>query len=323
MSEHKVIVYPITLLPHPNADTLSLVQILGYTAVVRTADWKPGDLGAYIEPDYIVPADRPEFTWLAAVSKPITNNGITGFRVKCKKLRGIMSMGLLIKAPPGSSPGDDVMEKLGVKRYDPDTEITRGLSAQAIKGPPGFFPKYDVESIYRYQDTLCPDERVIITEKIHGANGRYCFRDGQMYCGSRCEWKLEGDSIWWRALTPEIRQWCENNQTRTLYGEVYGQVQDLKYGLTVPKFVIFDVLEDGHWLSFDAAIRITDGLPWVPILFDGLHKDSDIKAEGQSYLSLVPQIREGIVFKSATERTESRLGRVILKKVSNEYLERS
>lgn len=52
MSEHKVDVVTVKLEKHPNADSLSIVKVLGYTVCTRTAGWTDGQLAAYIEPDY-------------------------------------------------------------------------------------------------------------------------------------------------------------------------------------------------------------------------------------------------------------------------------
>ncbi|MGH9759840.1 MAG: hypothetical protein ACREAC_03250 [Blastocatellia bacterium] len=83
-STHKVEVVPVVLERHPNADTLSVVKVFGgYTVCVRTVDFKDGDLGAYIPPDSVVDSSRPEFAFLAGHE-----------RIKVKRLRGIVSMGL-------------------------------------------------------------------------------------------------------------------------------------------------------------------------------------------------------------------------------------
>lgn len=85
MSTFKVEVVPVKLEPHPNADTLSLVRVFdNYTVAVRTEDWIGRTVGAYIPPDSVVPAEREQFAFL--IGHP---------RIKAKKLRGIVSQGLL------------------------------------------------------------------------------------------------------------------------------------------------------------------------------------------------------------------------------------
>lgn len=330
MSIHRVDVVPVRLEKHSNADSLSVVRVSDYTVVVRTQDWISRDIAAYIEPDYVVPADRSEFSFLSTSHKPISNNGITGYRIKVKRLRGVMSMGLLIPAPDDAVIGDNVIDRLGVVRYEQPVPLsTRG---EAVAGPPGVHHKYDVESAYRYKHLFVEGEPVIATEKVHGANARYTFVDGVMYCGSRTEWKREDpNNIWWKALNecPALQLFCKSNPGITVYGEVYGNVQDLKYGAKNGQvwFVAFDLLRNGEWIDNNESREIGCILPWVPVIYHGPFVDGLFElADGKSAVAAengVDQIREGIVIKPLVERSNVEIGRTQLKIVSNAYLERA
>ncbi len=84
ISTHKIEVVPIHLKPHPNADSLSLAHVFDhYVCAVRTEDWKDRVLGVYCPPDSVMP-DLPEYAFLKGQ-----------FRIKAKKLRGVVSQGLL------------------------------------------------------------------------------------------------------------------------------------------------------------------------------------------------------------------------------------
>lgn len=323
MSIHRVDVVRIKLEPHSNADSLSLVNILGYTVVVRTADWHDGQLAAYVEPDMVVPADRPEFGFLSTSHKQtIKPDGSIGYRIRVKRLRGVMSMGLLIPAPPNVNVGDNVIDLLGIVRYEPTMKA--GMGGEAIAGPDLIAVKYDVESAYRYSDKLIEGEMVVATEKIHGANARFVFHDGRMYCGSRTEWKRQdANNLWWKALAnhPELQSFCELNPDTIVYGEVYGQVQDLKYNGGI-HFLAFDLFHKGKWIDYELAKRIGCGLSWVPEVYTGpWHSNLFQYADGKSLITPT-QIREGIVVKPIVERTDIEIGRVQVKIVSNSYLER-
>lgn len=160
LSTHKVEVVEINLEKHPNAELLSIVKIFGYQVVVRTDDWKDKNLGAYIPPDSLVCTDRPEFTFLKTDGRNIE-------RIKVKKLRGIISMGLLVPAPIGSYVGDDVAVELGVEHYEPPLPTMTG--GDNSKGPPlAYAPKYDVDTIRKYNRLLVDGEKVYVSEKIHG-----------------------------------------------------------------------------------------------------------------------------------------------------------
>jgi hypothetical protein len=81
-STHRVEVVRIgTIEKHPNADSLGVVRVYGYFCCVRLADWRPGDLAAYVVPDSLVPVDHPEFRFLADASK-----GRSHHRVKVRTI---------------------------------------------------------------------------------------------------------------------------------------------------------------------------------------------------------------------------------------------
>ena len=79
---------------HPNADRLEIHRIFdAYRCVSQKGLYKEGDLVAYIPPDNVVP-DTEDFAWLEGKR-----------RIKAKKLRGVISYGLLHPAPLGSVEG--------------------------------------------------------------------------------------------------------------------------------------------------------------------------------------------------------------------------
>lgn len=331
MSTHTVDVIEIgEILPHPNADRLEIVKIDEFTCCVRKGDFKVGDLAAYIEPDYVVDLEREEFSFLPKA------------RIKVKKLRGIISMGLLIPAPEGSAVGDNVMEQLGVTRYVPPITGRPKMRANGEKAPEGYHPKYDLENWRKYSRLLEEGELVYVTEKIHGANARFRFQDGKMHIGSRSMWvKHDGANPWSMALeqNPWIGAFCENHPNLTVYGEIYGWVQDLRYGHEKGRvsFAAFDLLAGGRWLNFNElmnyfrpinqdVLTFDEGehLRSVP-LFDCVTYNKELVekyVDGSSRVPGTDHIREGIVIKPIEERVDMRLGRVALKVVSNDYLER-
>lgn len=324
MSLHRVDVIRINELErHPNADTLSVVRIFGrYTCVVRTDDWKVGDLGAYLEPDMVVDSTRPEFAFLAGHE-----------RLRVKKLRGIVSMGLLVKAPPGTNEGDDVMEALGVRRYEPPMS-NAGMSTggEAERPPDGVYaPNYDVENWRRYSGLIRPDEVVVPVEKLHGASSKYVWAHGRLWASSRTEWKREdAGNIWWKcvAQNPWIAEWCAANAGMVLYGEVFGSVQDLRYGARPGelRFRAFDVMRGNEWLGYDDLRAALDGMLAPMVAMPAPHGDGawlEAAAEGRSLIEGAEHVREGVVVRPIHERTCPEIGRVQLKIVSSAYLERA
>lgn len=315
-STHRVEVVPVILAPHPNADSLSIVRVWGYTVVVRTADWPTGQLGAYIVPDSVVDTTRPAFAFLAGHE-----------RVRVRRFRGVLSQGLLIPAPDGAQLGEDVAEALGVTRYEPPP-LPVGSGGEAESPPPGYRPVYDVESWARYGHVLTLGEEVVITEKLHGANGRWGWANDRFYAGSRTEWKRRDDGIlWWRAVAtcPEIEAACRAHPDLTLYGEVYGSVQDLTYGCAKGevRVAIFDALRGNEWLPLDDLMALR--VPHVPVLYAGCYAPEFVRVRinGPSVAGDGTCLREGVVIRPREERTHPEVGRVILKAISDDYLERS
>src|SRR5262249_32544226 len=115
MSSHAVEVVRLDKFhPHPNADRLAIVDVFGHQVCGDKDEVQPGAVAAYIPPDSVAP-DRPEFAFLDGHR-----------RIRAKKLRGIISFGLLVKAPGGAAPGDDVAERLGITHYEPPLRLTSG-----------------------------------------------------------------------------------------------------------------------------------------------------------------------------------------------------
>lgn len=369
MGKHKIEVIQVgPLVAHPNADTLDLVQVYGYTCAVKRGEFKEGDLAVYIEPDFIVP-DEPEYAFLGS-----------NRRIKARRLRGVWSQGLLIHAPTGSRLGEDVIDLLGIVRWIPPAdrgepngampsthkafkwyrlstwrraykEMVRWLTAWRIvkkwegtrkeEAHPSLqdYRVYDLENwrkgsslaVYGYRSIIPEGTPVIITEKIHGTNARYAWREGKMYCGSRQMWReYEPSSWWWQALEQNawIAEWCIRNQDCILFGEVYNVQKGFQYGLPEGRlgFKVFDVREkDGSYRDAVSVLRDfeMEGRHVPVIKLGEYNKDAvDTLAEGKTMIG-GGHMREGIVIKPAQEMHHVSLGRVALKLVSNAYLERA
>lgn len=319
VAEHTCDVIEVKLLPHPNADTLSLVMVGDFQCAVRTDDWTDGDLAVYIPPDSVVPETK-EFEFLGKHR-----------RIKAKKLRGEWSVGLLIPAPADAEIGDDLMERLGVVHYEPQIHSNFTIGGDNVVPPIGFFPTYDVLNFRKYANRFTEGEEVIATEKIHGANARFSCVNDVMFCGSRKFWKKEDENnLWWKTLyyNTALEAWLRHHQDYTVYGEVFGQVQNLKYGASQQQpifFAAFDILKGDQWLDYDEARKVGSALPWVPTIYRGpFDKDKIIAlAEGDSQWPGASHYLEGVVVKPVHERTDRKIGRVQLKVVGNRYLSKS
>lgn len=329
-STHEVEVVPVKLLPHPNADSLSVVKVWHYTVVVKTEDWIGKTVGAYIPPDSIVP-DTPEFAFL------------DNKRIKARRFRGVMSQGLLWSVDGMDVQiGDNIADLLGVTHYEPPLPKIQ-TSGKVVSGPQLVgVPDYDLESWFKYGDAFIEGESVYLLEKIHGTNARYQYNEklDQFFCGSHHQWKSSEDkNVWWdiAKTNPWIEEWCRKYPNYTLYGEIFGSVQKLTYGCKQGevKFLAFDCLTPGGvWADAKYLYHLRtydiDFSTWkmVPIIKCGPYFIKEIESyiegtdptKGKTLIEGANHIREGICIRTDVERWEPSCGRMYLKAVSPEYL---
>lgn len=316
MSEFHVEVVEIgPIRKHPNADTLSITDIHGgYPVIFRTGDYEAGGKAVYVPIEAVVPA-RPEWEFMGRRK-----------RVTAKKLRGVFSMGLLTPCQGDWAVGQDVQAELGIEKYEPPIKGAaghqRGIDPDASTDP-HFMPHYDIDALRRYGRLLEQGEEVIVTEKLHGASSRYAFHNDTFWVGSRKQMKkLDSTNIWTRiAEKYGLEAKLRDHPGVGLYGEVFGWVQDLRYGHSQNQFslAIFDVYDivKGKFYDYDDAKAFVDllGLPYVPFLYRGPWSTEVVVplAEGQTTINDTPHVREGFVVKPVRERWNERVGRVILK----------
>lgn len=319
--------------PLDGSDHLSITMVHGgYPCIVKRDAFVEGDIAAYVPIDMTVPTGVPTFAFLAGKAKADGR-----YRIRALRLRGTFSMGLLVPTPDGASVGDDVTEALGCQKWEP--EIPR---SDEDEPDPGFMPIYtDIEGFRRWQhepgvlDVMYGDnpEPWYATEKIHGANARYCYHGGRLWVGSRTRIKKQAaGSMWWQAAEQNYLEGrLAVHPDIVIFGEVYGQVQDLRYGVgSGVRFAMFDAWDRRRLCYLNpleiAVLADHSGIPMVPLL-PGCYpirmtKDLWAWANAWSTVYGADHVREGIVIRPALERQHPKLGRVILKLVGENYLTR-
>ena len=173
---------------------------------------------------------------------------------------------------------------------------------------------------------------VEVTEKIHGSNARFSFRTGtcmqaHVRSGKQRMPTASGASV--LKAQPWIEEWCKANPGYGLYGEVTPtQGEKFQYGSAEPQLFVFDIrTPEGKWISRDEDFTLTEDwelLNWVPELYFGPFDWVVISklVDGQTAVPKGKGIREGLVIRPLKERHVRGLGRLILKVVSNAYLEK-
>lgn len=349
---------------HPNADALDLVSPDGSNvnfAIVKKGTFKKGDLAIWMDSvnDPMVPVDNPLFSFL---SKSAKSDGYA--RIKAMRLRGIISRGLII--PFSYSPEDldaaninkSITELLKIRKYVPSQRNWTGTKfngGKAAGGPVKLLPtaKYDVESILKNWKYIPNGTNIVLTEKIHGANASFGWldhTDGMKFrVRSRTLFKKEpepGESggLWWdTAIEYNLEEKLAPYPGYVLYGEVYGKVQDLRYGLdNSSAFAAFDCWISNEsrymtWNELEEFCKIID-VPTVPVVsrmvwntVSGIPDEIRNLAEGKTLISGAENIREGLVLRadlsidlvSLDDSSISKVNkRIIYKLVGNGYLTR-
>ncbi len=319
------------LIPHNNADSLELAQILGWQMVVRKGEYEVGSKVVYFPIDTVLPQELSD---AYGVTKYLSKG-----RIRCTKLRGEPSFGLAVKPDNDEwQVGQDVTEyytALGVKKYEPPVRVT----ANDARSEHPLFPKYtNIENMRNFPHIFQEGEMVVLTEKIHGTNSRVAIIEGELMAGShRLQRERPEDdnfaaNLYWYPLSlSSVRSLLENLTKEykqiILYGEIYGsRIQTLDYGhKNTMGYRAFDILIDGHYLSWPEFTLLCAqyGIDTVPVVASIPFNLDTIKKYSEGNTLLMEDnahIREGVVVKPLQERRDPKLGRCILKYVSDQYL---
>ena len=320
--------------PHPNADRLDLCEVLGYQMVTGKGRWKSGMLGVYFPADTILPEK-----WAKEFDVEHLLQGKEANRVGRCRLRGEPSFGLIVPLPEGVDweLGQNVADYYDAKKWEPDPDQATAPDAAPYDSDidPLFVKYTDVQNGLLLYGKFQDDEQVVVSEKIHGKNCRIGLVNGELQVGSRTTRKdpvkLRDKSIFWDAATDEVVSMLQsvsagrNAKVVIVFGEIYGQgVQSLHYGCKKQKgFRAFDIYVDGTYLDYEDFRRFCDlfKVERVPILakmpFD-LEKVKTLSS-GRSVVPGADNIMEGVVVRTAVERRDPALGRMVLKFISPDY----
>lgn len=179
-----------------------------------------------------------------------------------------------------------------------------------------------------FDDSEEPNFAVVVTSKGQGAKGLMLdvLDESNLYVKTVADLELADKLL---ALRHAVG--APADKPIFLFGEIFGDVQDLTYGMASGKttFRAFDAYvgtrNDGHFVdhhTFTTECGIAD-IDVVPVLYVGPYSKEVVQAHtnGKSVLKgAEQQIREGVVVKATSAPRHPRYGRRIAKSVSEAYL---
>jgi RNA ligase (TIGR02306 family) len=162
--------------PIEGADNIELAVVGGWNAITKKGEYAVGDKVVVATTDAVIPEALSELMG-------VTNYLRKGQRVRTVKLRGVYSECLLIPfkylAPKALEnnvkEGDDMMEILGVVKYEPPVRQIQLASGRKFKyhQNPNFGVYYKFPNLKNVAGMFTSEDHVEITRKIHGTNARY------------------------------------------------------------------------------------------------------------------------------------------------------
>lgn len=334
--------------PIENADAIDVASIGGWNVVVKKESHSVNELVCYLEIDSWVPEHLAPFLGASGVPAK-TYEEVVGFRLKSKKLRGVVSQGLILpisacKELDGLElvEDQDVTDILNVKKYE--QAVAANLAGFARGNFPSFIPKTDAERIQNLKRDLNDwNERRLtfeVTEKLDGTScTMYHYdklaEDGKDIvgvCSRNIDLKdTEGNTYWTVAKATGIVALLHSlQQNIAIQGEIIGGgIQGDKYNFkTGHHFFVFNIFNIDTQKYFTPAERLEfcrqHNLTLAPIIHHDFVIGNTVEgllsmATGGSAINVTSNIayqclREGLVFKC------NEIPSISFKAISNEWL---
>lgn len=315
----------------PDADAIECAVVGGWNVVVKKGEFKVGDLAVYLEIDAFLPKDLAPFLFEGKVFE-----GVEGARLRTKKLRGVVSQGLLLPLSVAFElplttgvdiEGTDLTEQLGIKKWE--KALDPALSGLARGNFPSFVPKTDQERIQNLGRTIeqVQGESFERTLKLDGSSITiYSVKEEGEYRDGVCSRNLdlqEGESAFWMIAKQENIHEKIRSTGRQL--AVQGEMLNTNIqsnwekvtGLCMFVYDIYDIEKREYLLPKERRALCAElGIPHVPVDDEDYILNDDVKSliEKADGPGMNPGVkREGFVYKSNTRDFS-------FKTISNQFL---
>ena len=312
----------------PNADLLECYVVGGWNVVDTKNKYKIGDKVIFCEIDSWMPKELAPFLFEGKVFE-----GVEGARLRTKKLRGVVSQGLLLDRYTVLDKvgeifeGMDVTELLGIKKWD--KPLPPQLTGFAKGNFPSFIPKTDQERVQNLSKEIAEMQGEIFeaTLKLDGSSITiYSNKEGEEWVDGVCSRNLdlkEGDSAFWVIAKQEDihKKIRSTGRSLAIQGEMLNtNIQGNWEKVDKLCMFVYDIydIDAKKYLLPEERISLCQELniPHVPVFDSNFTLDKSIAqllelADGESMNKGVK--REGLVFKHKTSDFS-------FKVISNSYL---
>jgi len=187
--------------PISGADNIEQGVIGGWNCIIKKGEYKVDDLVVVATTDAVIPVELSD-----AIN--VTNYLRKGQRVRTVKLRGVYSECLIIpfgmlvgrsKFIKTWEEGDDLMEALGIFKYEPPVRQVQLAGGRKIKykDNPNFTVYHKFPNIKNVNGLFNEEDDIQITRKLHGTNARYgIVKKSKLSLWDRCRKFLRLASGW-------------------------------------------------------------------------------------------------------------------------------
>lgn len=208
---------------HPNADSLSICDVLGWQVVIKKNEFKEDELVVYVEVDSVLP-EKPEFEFLRNKS----------FRIKPIKLRGQVSNGIVFPLsilPPDPllslHEGADISDLIQATHYE--KPVPANLAGKVVGQRPAFIKKTDELNLRSYPHLVDAMKGLpyYITRKDDGSSATYFLKDDRFGVCSRNLQLMdeENNGFWKMARKYNIEEALRSCYVGTTHGDVAIQAE--------------------------------------------------------------------------------------------------
>jgi RNA ligase (TIGR02306 family) len=330
--------------PHPNADKLDIITILGWKVIALRDQFKVGDAAIYFPPDTLIYTDMAIDLGVAKYLKHSIypgNIAKTQCRVASCRLRGVPSHGFVVGPIKDECVfGEDMSDRFGGVKYVPPVRVGGGDEAPDM---PNFHKYTKIKNLGSYPYAIPEGTQVRITEKLHGTNCRLGLvrnenGDFEFVAGSLNVRRKTGLGLYWDHMTKPVMslltELCDEQHDVIVFGEIFGPgIQDLDYGQPFQGLRVFDISINGEYLDWSTLVRMVAqfDIKLVPSLYVGPYSAAKVEllTYGDTTLANPEDIRskfkgrEGCVVTPLQEQVSRVLGgRMIIKSVSADYRDR-